>query len=466
MTAPSEKRAPLMAKERRKTGSDTALLHPAGLSRSRDIWRPARAATWPGRMTDYAPASSFGWLDYNEDDAQKMREMLRSFEEHGTVDSLGLGVIRDAFSDLLFPATSTIQTRARYFLFVPWICKQLEEDRTLPADFERRLRDREVALIESLKTGGVPDSSGVIGYVAGKRVKRLPTSVYWNGLYRLGIRTTAASFQEYRRDLPSHYRRLRHISLDDNRDPTGSVPRNWDPHLPKQPEGFPDAPTTLDLRPAEARFLADRIESAGLGTLFAELIRDPARAELATAPWEVSQDGFSASLRRTLWHARNFAEIVHGAQLLYNVLLVENVQRDLAHAHEELLARMRNQLDGWAQTIRQREGVLREWLSHLDEFWIAVGVHARIRPRTRRFVEDLAIRSIERPESIGDDPEARLQVVERERALKGKLARLSDRRALENWKGQPLGADRFTYRWGISTQIIRDISAGLARGDA
>jgi len=29
-------------------------------------------------------------------------------------------VVRDAFSDLMFPGTSTAQTRATYFLLVPW----------------------------------------------------------------------------------------------------------------------------------------------------------------------------------------------------------------------------------------------------------------------------------------------------------------------------------------------------------
>lgn len=45
--------------------------------------------------------------------------------EPGTLDELGIGSIRDTFSDELFPGTSTIQTRARYFLFVPWIMQMV-----------------------------------------------------------------------------------------------------------------------------------------------------------------------------------------------------------------------------------------------------------------------------------------------------------------------------------------------------
>lgn len=46
------------------------------------------------------------------------------FEEPGTRDELGIGPVRDAFSEQLFPGTSVIQTRARYFLFVPWAFKE------------------------------------------------------------------------------------------------------------------------------------------------------------------------------------------------------------------------------------------------------------------------------------------------------------------------------------------------------
>ncbi|MEX2417466.1 MAG: DUF6361 family protein [Actinomycetota bacterium] len=34
------------------------------------------------------------------------------FREEGSVDEIGVGVIRDAFADMFFPGTSTIQTRA------------------------------------------------------------------------------------------------------------------------------------------------------------------------------------------------------------------------------------------------------------------------------------------------------------------------------------------------------------------
>jgi hypothetical protein len=70
-----------------------------------------------------AMSSIFAWVDFAEDDHRKMSDIIALFGEKDTRDELGLGGIRDTFADLLFPATSTIQTRARYFLFIPWITR-------------------------------------------------------------------------------------------------------------------------------------------------------------------------------------------------------------------------------------------------------------------------------------------------------------------------------------------------------
>jgi len=64
--------------------------------------------------------SYLGWIDFSDDDQKRAQDYLRSLSE-GTLDELGFGIIRDAFGDLFFPATSTIMTRARYFILVPSI---------------------------------------------------------------------------------------------------------------------------------------------------------------------------------------------------------------------------------------------------------------------------------------------------------------------------------------------------------
>src|SRR6478672_784293 len=131
------------------------------------------------------PMTSFTWLDYSEHERRQVMEVIDLFGEDETRDELGLGTIRDPLADLLFPGTSTIQTRARYFLFVPWVYQELERKRTRSTEFDDRLRRVQGKLRDALLAGG--EESGVIGYRAGLHVQRLPSSVYWVGLRRWGI---------------------------------------------------------------------------------------------------------------------------------------------------------------------------------------------------------------------------------------------------------------------------------------
>lgn len=70
-----------------------------------------------------------GWIDFSKEDRQKAFDVINLLSEQGAVDELGIGVIRDAFANYFFPGTSTIQTRAKYFLIVP--SKPLNEMRLM-----------------------------------------------------------------------------------------------------------------------------------------------------------------------------------------------------------------------------------------------------------------------------------------------------------------------------------------------
>ena len=51
------------------------------------------------------------WLDYSQTDQRRAREIVAMFSQRESRDELGLGGIRDALSDTLFPATSVVLTR-------------------------------------------------------------------------------------------------------------------------------------------------------------------------------------------------------------------------------------------------------------------------------------------------------------------------------------------------------------------
>src|SRR5207253_74920 len=165
----------------------------------------------------------------------------------------GLGVIRHAFADRLFPGTSTIQTRVRYFLFVPWLFRMLKPAEREPERFAQRIRQLQDQLRRSLMKGG--ESLGVIGYRAGGNVQRLPSSVYWQGLRRLGVLRFNGSEADYARELRPGRGELRNDDGEQVGNPDHAL---WDPQIPEPPDGLLDA-SDFNLSREEAQYLADRV---------------------------------------------------------------------------------------------------------------------------------------------------------------------------------------------------------------
>lgn len=135
--------------------------------------------------------SSLAWIDFDEAERQRAQRIMALFQERETRDELGLGAIRDSIADHLFPGTSTIQTRLRYMLFIPWLYRDLERRDGTEAQLRAQARDAEIRLADALKAGG--ETNGIIGRDAGPRLQRLPSSVYWAGLGAWGLRVFPGS---------------------------------------------------------------------------------------------------------------------------------------------------------------------------------------------------------------------------------------------------------------------------------
>ena len=141
-----------------------------------------------------------GWIDFSKNERNKVLSVLDLLSESGTLDELGIAPVRDGFANLFFPGTSTIQTRAKYFLIVPYALKDLEySNETNPNRMMRSFDETERRCGEILVGG--QDSDGIIGkrsLAQGKWVKRTPADIYWAGLRYYGIFTGGTvSLTEY-----------------------------------------------------------------------------------------------------------------------------------------------------------------------------------------------------------------------------------------------------------------------------
>ena len=407
-------------------------------------------------------ASTLTWLDYSERDRRRALDVIDLFRETGTVDELGLAGVGNSYSDLFFPGTSTIQTRACYFLLVPWTFLRLERLGIATKEARGRARWEELYLSRQLCSG--TDTRGVFGCQAGDALKRLPSEVYWSGLGALGIREFSGHQWAYFRSLDGFYRRRAQFRSMP-RDPEGRTapPANWHPHVPNPPSGFPKAGVSVALRRQDAEYLRERIQTRQSGSLLAVLAGRAAGQDLdADWPWDLAHlPEVSSVLRDDLRDARHFAICMQGAALLYNLMLSELKKRD------EWQDKYRRRLAKWADEILELGPGLKEW--RLEGVWGVVRTQGRsLRYPTRNFVERW-VENLKQtgPGGIADSDDARTLVRDREIQLKRARARFTNPRRLELWGGAS-GTWLMTYRWGSAKRILKDIFAGLARseGDA
>ena len=391
-----------------------------------------------------------------------MLDVVDLFKEHDTRDELGIGAVRDSFADQLFPGTSTIMTRARYFLLVPWTYQRLEKRLVNSALMPDRARRAETDLIEAIERSDDKDRN--IGKRAKTTLKRLPSSVYWQGLAIWGIRTFPGSQSQYYRSLDRYYVQLgRHGRRMEERDLEHDdlVAPNWHAGLVKPPADFPDK-CSLRLTGAEAEYLSERIRLSphSTGSLLAELVARRQPWEAVDFVWQYPQvASLPAPIREKLLHARNFSEVMHGASLLYNLILAEQ-----AHLNDGV-SDYRARFEDWANAIVARSSAFRDWKR--ERFWEIVRAgNPRISGASQDFVNawwDLSLGG--NPARLRDHSAARRLLTERERRLKKNLARIGNPRAQELWSGDS-GSAQLEFRWLISQRILADIFQGLEASNA
>jgi hypothetical protein len=396
--------------------------------------------------------SILAWLDYAEKDRRAALELMDRFGDRETRDELGLGTIRDALADRFFPGTSTIQTRARYFLFIPWINTKLEAKRVPSARFEDHVWDEEMALINALMASD--DQSGVIGKDAREDLKRLAGNIYWQGLEVWRIRLESGPQSKYYRTRDAWYARLKRQPKPLDKPEEIPSHSSWHPHMPPAPTGFPKG-VSFRMEKDEADFLIRRILAAAPDSLLAFLVERSRPFKLVDFPWEHPMYAeFPDPIKELLEHARIFSETLYGISLLYNVMLAEE------SGSAEFLETYSAALLEWAGMLDSRKAALKAW--DLDKFWaLALVGNPRIHPKTRGFVQDCVriIRGLSSFKHLSRDKTARDLVRKREVALKADAARLGNPRRLELWKGES-GAGRIEYRWRVAQNIILDIIAG------
>jgi hypothetical protein len=410
--------------------------------------------------------ATIGWIDFSTNDRNRVGSVLDLLRPEGMVDELGMGTIRDALANQLFPGISTIQTRAKYFFIIPYILydyqatKPAQRRGKTPSKF---LEDREYEIMwmlgdyyrsiaEDTKTR---ESFGVIGItkVKPQKIVRRPSAIYWNGLYTYQfINTNGLAADSFLRQSVNPSMETLLSSVQQGDDTTGddadaehenlfkirvSPKLNWNENL------------SLDLDKAEAEFFQDRILSIAKGKLIAELLKNDKLWKVFIQAENFMQFAKAAlslplsdKLKAMLILAHDFSELMYGAHLAYNCQLHHKVFNS----------------DYFDEDFQ-------EWIDGIEDNMLDYSnfnpdILTANRESTKRFVQDWW----KLTQNGCKDVKKRDTLIEQQEAIvKGGKARLRWKKTDDVKENKWLGLRHFDYRFFQARTILKDIRTGIKK---
>jgi hypothetical protein len=405
--------------------------------------------------------AQIGWIDFSPDHRDRVAAVLEMLEPEGVVDELGIGSIRDAFANQMFPGISTIQTRAKYFFLVPYL---LYEYQQLPAAKQRNtqpekfLESREFEVMWQLaekyehKVG-----TGVIGITKRRpeKIMRRPSAIYWNGLFVFDlIRHGGLGVNTFLRSRVVKADSLASESLQGDDSPRDDVDADYinsfHLRLPYDKQWIENL--TLDLTPNEAKLFADRIRTTGKDLLIGALMKDNqlfkvfknAEGFSDFARIAVSQKLLSSEVTRTVILAHDFSEVMYGAHCAYNCILQRKKFSSTDYADE------------WADWIKQFSTRMLDYKGFDPE--AIVSMTPTLRFHTQQFLMNwwnFVTSSVPSPQKRDEIIEAQ------EAATKTYKARIRQNKLDDVSEGEWIGLRFLDYRARQVKIILQDVYSGL-----
>ena len=394
-----------------------------------------------------------GWVDFSKTERNKVLSVLDLLSEPGTLDELGIAPVRDGFADLFFPGTSTIQTRAKYFLIIPYTMKELEYSReSNPQRLLRILDEMERDCGERLRQHDASDM-GIIGGRSlgqGKWVKRGPASIYWAGLRTYGIFCGGnLSISEYLRAicamknrkttltrLGNRYDQTEERDQDDRDAGDQFHMRFWS--LPEYSKDWRDD-LSLKLTPEEGAFLKHRILVSNPDSMMAQILRNQSEEFLNCQSFQEMKSligRMPENIQRDYKLADDFSNFLFVIRTLYNIILSEGKNEQASLIWDQ----QKTQLGRYARTdidgIISRLGLARNY-------------------RLCRFLKKAQSLMAE-----GDTEGLKNEIRRREQELKQGRAKTAHPGEFKTQEWY--GGGQLDYRFGNAKTIIRDI---LESGD-
>ena len=168
-----------------------------------------------------------GYINFSSEEQLKMHQVIQAIQEHQAIDELGLGRIRDAFSNKLFPGISTLHNRAKYYAILPSLFLEAEKGTYKSANEVRaKVLNLEIMLTRQLLRGTEPTNNrGITGSSVintaktenNKYVKYDPVYIYYGALVSYGMILTNSNIYNliYERSKTIHSQPKKYITQDE-----------------------------------------------------------------------------------------------------------------------------------------------------------------------------------------------------------------------------------------------------------
>lgn len=382
-----------------------------------------------------------GFIDFSKEERNKILATLKLLGTQTALDELGIGVIRDAYADILFPGISTIQTRAKYFVLIPYLFqKAAKQNLQSGAQVHKWLTAAEDKLVQTLVDNSGSGENGIIGKNALKQkraVKMRPSSIYWNGLRTFEIiRGAGVSLSAACSMTAASSKKKAELTVKiDGETFDDSEAVTYDSVLfsPLSPESDFEKEASILLTKKEAEFLVYKISHAALtkNTLLDFLIKNKLCCNSFD---EIPVDILPPTLKQDYLLARDFSDFIIGAHIRYNVIFSE-------YKDEE----MEDEWNLWRNAFISRD-------FNLD------GILSRVScgDSTQKFCRVFLALAYENNVKAIDE-----LIIHREKQVKGDRSKLCKPTEYRYNYDRPVHFYRLDFRFGTAKTMIRDMITGL-----
>ena len=402
-----------------------------------------------------------GWIDYSRQERDTIKELLKALGEPSSVDELGVGIVRDSISDLLYPGTSVLHTRAKYYILIPELFKKAMKSGLTSASEIRRLIDSDQdkiarALRRAIDEETGTKASGIIGGRSDRAVKMKPARIYWNAMRTSEMLChPGLSFDDACAAVANYNRKNQNASIKYESDDAGGDSEDanlngfslFNTPCKQDIDDFIDSPT-LHLTKSEAMYLMEQFKRPLVmkNTLMEYCLKNKqCFEEIAFLDLEI-QGNMPSVLAHNIELAKEFSNFIYGAYIVYNLLFFENGGEN---ATEEQKQHLEKEYSSWKQ---QTCGI-----PHKDEILGFVRHHDTYKNALSHFLSDFENAVFANDTDFCSDEERRI-IRNRELSCKKGKAKLG-----KDYQYQPIQSSPMNYRHNTAQVIIDDILKGLVR---